>query len=431
MSVHDPEELTHLFAKRASAGDLEGLVALYEADATLVGPDGELATGEGAIRKLLGTLLAAAPQITPTGGQETMIGGDVALMSNRWQMTLGKGDGAPVIEGASTEVARRQADGGWLYVIDQPVIDNLIPTAVSPTAEVGGAKDRPSFDQLHYDEDGPVARITLNRPERHNALSMQLSEELIAALEIIRHSQTVKVLVIQGAGETFCAGDDITEMPAWGNADQVMRRARLYQEMANSLEELDKITIAAVDGFAVGGGLEITMACDFVIATSRARWGMPEVDVGITPGWGGTTRMSRLIGRRMTKEVNLVGALHPARRAAELGLWNRVVEDNRLEQEVDALVAVLLSKNQQAARQLKFIINRGVEADQYTAQGFEALSAALSGAVNGAWRIPDADGGRGIIDFAQKGELWQTRRGLAKDFWTDGPLSIEIEGEAE
>src|SRR5262249_44461217 len=162
-------------------------------------------------------------------------------------------------------------------------------------------------------------------------------------------------------------------------------RARLYQEMANSLEELDKITVAAVDGFAVGGGLEITMACDFVVSTERARWGMPEIDVGITPGWGGTTRMARLIGRRMTKEVNLLGALHPAQRAVELGLWNRVVEDGKLDQEVAALVKVLLSKNQQAARQLKFIINRGIEADQYTAQGFEAISAALSGAVNGAW----------------------------------------------
>ncbi len=181
--------------------------------------------------------------------------------------------------------------------------------------------------------------------------------------------------MVQGAGETFCAGDDITEKHSWGDANGVMRRARLYQSMANALEELDKVTVAAVDGFAVGGGLEITMACDFVVATQRALWGMPEVDVGITPGWGGTTRMARLIGRRMTKEVNLLGALHPASRAVQLGLWNRVVPDGRLEAEVDALVEVLLSKNQQAVRQLKFIINRGVEADLYTAQGFEALSA--------------------------------------------------------
>jgi enoyl-CoA hydratase len=191
--------------------------------------------------------------------------------------------------------------------------------------------------------------------------------------------------------------------------------------MANALEELDKVTVAAVDGFAVGGGLEITMACDFVVATGRAVLGMPEVDVGITPGWGGTTRMARLIGRRMTKEVNLLGALHPAARAVQLGLWNRVVPDDRLGAEVAALVEVLLSKNQQAVRQLKFIINRGVEADLYTAQGFETLSAGLTAAVNGAWEVPDADGGEGVDAFAAKAELWQRRRGLARDFWADGP----------
>jgi len=279
----------------------------------------------------------------------------------------------------------------------------------------------PDFDHLRYAEDGPVARITLDRPEKRNALSIALSDELIEAIDLVQSSTTLKVLIIGGAGETFCAGDDITEMHKWGDANGVMRRARLYQTMANALEELDKITIAAVDGFAVGGGLEITMACDFVVATQRARWGMPEVDVGITPGWGGTTRLARLIGRRMTKEVNLLGALHPAARATDLGLWNRVVDDDRLDAEVDALVEVLLTKNHQAVRQLKFIINRGVEADLYTAQGFEALSAGLTAAVNGGWQVPDADGGEGVVAFTDKGSLWQQRRGLALEFWSDGP----------
>ncbi len=280
---------------------------------------------------------------------------------------------------------------------------------------------RTDFEFLTYAEDGPVARITLNRPERRNALSIALSDELVRAIDLVQDSTDVKVLVVDGAGDTFCAGDDITEMHKWGNANGVMRRVRIYQSMANALEELDKVTIAAVDGFAVGGGLEITMACDFVVATQRALWGMPEVDVGITPGWGGTTRMARLIGRRMTKEVNLLGALHPAARAVALGLWNRVVSDDRLEAEVDALVDVLLSKNHQAVRQLKYIINRGVEADLYTAQGFEMLSAGLTGAVNGEWQVPDADAGAGIVGFTEKGALWQQRRGLARDFWSDGP----------
>jgi enoyl-CoA hydratase len=206
-------------------------------------------------------------------------------------------------------------------------------------------------------------------------------------------------------------------MPTFGNANQVMRRVRRYQEHANTLEQLDKITIAAVEGYAVGGGLEITMACDFVIAAETAQWGMPEVDLGITPGWGGTTRMARLIGRRRTKEINLLGALKSASRAVELDLWNRVVPDGDLETEVNALLEVLRSKNQQAMRQLKYIINNGVEADLHTAQGFEALSATLIAALNGMSDIPDNDRA-GIAAFAAKSELWQHRRGLARNFWS-------------
>jgi enoyl-CoA hydratase/carnithine racemase len=277
------------------------------------------------------------------------------------------------------------------------------------------------FDELILDKDGPIARLTLNRPKKRNALSRHLSNELVAAIELIRRAEDVKILVIDGAGQTFCAGDDITEMHDWGDANQTMSRVQFYQHLANSLEELDKVSIAKVDGYAVGGGLEITMACDFVVATRRARWGMPEVDVGITPGWGGTTRMARLIGRRMTKEINLLGALHPASRAVELGLWNRVVGEDELEWAVEALIQVLLSKNQQAVRQLKLIINKGVEADLHTAQGFELLSAGLTAAVNGAWEVPDADHARGVDDFIEKGELWRHRRGLARDFWADAP----------
>jgi enoyl-CoA hydratase/carnithine racemase len=225
--------------------------------------------------------------------------------------------------------------------------------------------------------------------------------------------------VIKGAGENFCAGDDLTEMLQWGNANDFMRRGRLYQSMADQLEDLDKITICAVDGYAVGGGLEITMACDFVIATERARWGMPEIDWGLTPGWGGTTRMARLIGRRMTKEINMLGAIHPARRALELNSWNRVVPDDKLDDEVLSLLELLATKHQQGLRQMKFIINKGVECDLHTAQGFEALSGGLIAAVNGLWEVPDADKGQGLHAFATKNDLKKKRRDMARNFWVD------------
>ncbi len=275
------------------------------------------------------------------------------------------------------------------------------------------------FENLIYEEKDQVAWIILNRPEILNALSMKLSDELVAAIEIVRQSTKLKFLVIKGAGNNFSVGDDIKEMIKWGDANDITRRARYYQNMANQLEELDKITIAAVDGYAVGGGLEITMVCDFVIATERSKWGMPEVDVGITPGWGGTTRLARLIGRRRAKEINLIGALHSGKKAVEWNLWNRVVPNDHLDDEVEQLLEVLKSKNQQGLRQLKFIINRGVECDLYTAQGFEVLSAGLTGAVSGMWKIKDADQGKGIIGFTNKAGLWQTRRRMAKDFWVD------------
>ena len=276
-----------------------------------------------------------------------------------------------------------------------------------------------NFENLIYEEKDKTAFITLNRPEVYNALSMKLSDELFSAIEIILQSKKLKFLVIKGAGNNFCVGDDISEMQRWGDANGITRRARYYQNMANQLEELDKITIAAVDGYAVGGGLEITMACDFVIATERSKWGMPEVDVGITPGWGGTTRLARFIGRRRAKEINLLGSLHTGKKAVEWNLWNRLVPDDKLDNEVEKLLEVLKSKNQQGLRQLKFIINRGVECDLYTAQGFEVLSAGLTGAVNGMWKIKDADQGKGVIGFNRKDGLWQTRRELAKDFWVD------------
>jgi len=275
------------------------------------------------------------------------------------------------------------------------------------------------FENLIYEEKDQVAWIILNRPEVLNALSMKLSDELVAAIEIVRQSTKLKFLVIKGAGNNFSVGDDIKEMIKWGDANDITRRARYYQNMANQLEELDKITIAAVDGYAVGGGLEITMACDFVIATERSKWGMPEVDVGITPGWGGTTRLTRLIGRRRAKEINLIGALHSGKKAVEWNLWNRVVPNDHLDDEVERLLEVLKSKNQQGLRQLKFIINRGVECDLYTAQGFEVLSAGLTGAVSGMWKIKDADQGKGVIGFTEKAGLWQTRRRMARDFWVD------------
>jgi enoyl-CoA hydratase len=272
-----------------------------------------------------------------------------------------------------------------------------------------------------FEENGDLAVLTLNRPDVVNCLSFRLSDELVAVFEHVRRSNTLKFLVLKGSGENFCSGDDLKEMSLgqWGNSNEYFHRVRYYQWMAYALEELDKITIAAVDGYAVGGGLELTMCCDFVIATERAKWGMPEVDWGITPGWGGTTRMSRFINRRRTKEINLLASIQPARKAVDWGLWNRLVANDGLEAEVEKLLTLLRAKSQQTLRQLKFIINKNVETDLYTAQAFEALSAAWTASVNGWADVPDADKGQGLNAFRERTPLRSKRRGLGQSFWTD------------
>ena len=283
--------------------------------------------------------------------------------------------------------------------------------------------EAPQTEFLRYEEDGDLATITLNRPEVMNALSVDLSREFCEVMEYLRDQAHLHIVVIKGGGGNFCVGDDLTEMSAgaWGDPNEVVRRVRYYQHMANTLEELDKITIASVEGNCVGGGLEITMACDFVICAESSRWGMPEVDWGITPGWGGTTRMARLIGRRMTKEINLLGALHPAKRGVELGLFNRVVGDNQLAAATDELVELLRLKNQQGLRQLKFIINKNVEADLHTAQGFEAVQAGFTSAVLMNNLVADSDGIHGWLAYS-KGEAnspIKKRREKSISFWTD------------
>lgn len=296
-------------------------------------------------------------------------------------------------------------------------------TTTTSTTPTGAITAIPSFDDLLVERQGPVVRLTLHRPAVTNALSIALSGHLHETFDRIRASEEIKVVVITGAGGNFCAGDDLSEMSTgrWGDPNQVMRLVRQYQDMANTLEELDKVTIAAVEGNCVGGGLEITMACDFVICAESSRWGMPEVDWGITPGWGGTTRMARLIGRRMTKEINLLGALHPARRGLELGLFNRVVPDGDLVAATDELVDLLLIKNQQGLRQLKFMINKNVEADLYTAQGFEALGAALTSSLVMGQRVPDADTVHGWASYrgGEGDHPSRRRREASIGFWVD------------
>jgi enoyl-CoA hydratase len=283
-----------------------------------------------------------------------------------------------------------------------------------------GDYDEVTLERSH---DGRVATISWDPPKPLNPLSVALTDELVAAVEEVAADEKLHIVVFRGAGGAFSAGDDLVEIHEgmWGDPNQTMRRIRFYQRFSNTIEDLDKITLAVAEGFVLGGGLEITMACDIAMIADSCRWGMPEVDSAMTPGWGGTTRMIRLIGRRRTKEINLIGALQSAQRGVDWGLFNRMVPDDEIDAETERFIEMMLVKNQQALRQLKFTMNKNADADMTTALAFEAYSELATAAIN--WRpetpaIPDAEPGKGLEAFTTKNELWQERRKRAIDFWS-------------
>jgi enoyl-CoA hydratase/carnithine racemase len=271
--------------------------------------------------------------------------------------------------------------------------------------------DTSTFTKLMFDRSGPVSTVTLNRPEVHNALDRELSAELNAAVRLAREDRDCRVLVLRGAGETFCAGDDIKDFTTWGPDDPYWQ-VRLYQETIKIIEDLTPVTIAAVDGVCTGGGLELTLACDFVIATDRSRWGMPEIDWEITPGWGGTSRLPRIAGRRKAKEWNLIGALFNAATAERYDLINRLCTPDQLDTEVEALTEVMLAKNPVTVRRTKFALNQG--ADHHVSAAL-ALEVPIQPYPNTA---TNGERPQGIVDFTSAGARKQ-RRALSRDFWQD------------
>src|ERR671925_1984439 len=179
---------------------------------------------------------------------------------------------------------------------------------------------------------GDIAIIKINRPEALNAMNVDVIGELSRTLDIISVDEGIKAVIITGAGErSFCAGADIAYMV---NIDPM--RAEKYassaQAVLNKIEKLEKPVIAAVNGFALGGGCELAMVCDIRIASSNAKMGQPEVTIGIPPGWGGTQRLLRIVGPAKAKELVFTGKMITAEEALEIGLVNKVVnltsEDN-------------------------------------------------------------------------------------------------------
>ena len=172
---------------------------------------------------------------------------------------------------------------------------------------------------------GDVCLLRINRPEALNAMNTDVIAELSRSIDIVGFDDSIKVVIITGSGEkSFCAGADIAYMV---NIDPMSaeKYATSAQSVLNKIERLDKPVIAAVNGFALGGGCELSMVCDMRIASSNAKMGQPEVTIGIPPGWGGTQRLVKLVGPAKAKELIFTGKMISAQEAHEIGLVNKVV----------------------------------------------------------------------------------------------------------
>lgn len=230
------------------------------------------------------------------------------------------------------------------------------------------------FETIQVSHDGGVTRLTLNRPKQLNALNQQLFRELDQVLDQVAEDPAVRVVVITGAGErAFAAGADIREFEAMGPVE-ALEFSRNTQRVLRKLETLPKPTIAAVNGFALGGGCELMMACDIAYAADSAKIGQPEITLGIIPGGGGTQRLPRLLGKQKAKELVLTGEALSAEEAHRLGLVSKVVPAADLMAEVQTLCGKLLNKGAVALRMAKEAIELGSETDLAAGMEIEAKS---------------------------------------------------------
>lgn len=234
-----------------------------------------------------------------------------------------------------------------------------------------------AFENLLVTSENGVWSITFNRPKALNALNDALLNEFEQALVEIAADESVRVLVLTGSGDkAFVAGADITEL-AQLNPLQAKVFAQRGQSVISRLEKLAIPVIAAVNGYALGGGSEMALACDFIYASENAMFGLPEITLGVIPGFGGTQRLPRLVGVNRAKEMILTGKMIPAAEALAMGLVNRVCQPDELMAEVLKTAGVIAQKGKVALRAAKHAVNGGLNTDLSTGLDIEADAFAL------------------------------------------------------
>lgn len=229
-----------------------------------------------------------------------------------------------------------------------------------------------TYATLLLDVSDGLARVTINRPDKLNALNGTVISELGDAATSLARDPAVRAVILTGAGpKAFVAGADISEIATQDPLEGKARSLR-GQGVFRQFEQLGKPVIAAVNGFALGGGCELAMACHIRIASDNAKFGQPEVKLGIAPGYGGTVRLPRLVGRGRALELLLTGQIIDAAEAWRLGLVNRVVPADRLITECEALARMILEQGPQAVRAVLELVDAGYEMAQDDAFLLEA-----------------------------------------------------------
>jgi enoyl-CoA hydratase len=233
-----------------------------------------------------------------------------------------------------------------------------------------------AYQTIILEIDGPLATLTFNRPDKLNALNGELLEEFSQALDEIQLNSALRVLILTGQGRAFIAGADVRQFLGFDSrtAHEFIRQG---QAAINKLETLPIPVIAAVNGFALGGGCEMAMACDLIYASENARFGQPEINLGLMPGLGGSQRLARLVGRGLAKELCLTGRAVEAHEAKAMGLAARVFPPDTLLPECRRIALDLAAKSRFALSQIKRVINLGFDLDLPSALELEAQAFAL------------------------------------------------------
>ena len=216
-----------------------------------------------------------------------------------------------------------------------------------------------AYETIIVDISDSVALITLNRPDALNALNRALLGELCSALEDADANEKVRCIVVTGSEKAFAAGADISEMSDQSFVD--MYASRFFAEETDRFNQTRKPIIAAVAGYALGGGCELAMMCDFIIAADTARFGQPEINLGVIAGIGGTQRLTRFIGKSKSMEMHLTGRFMDAEEAERSGLVSRVVPAKKLVAEAKATAEKIAEKSQMATLAAKDAVNRSFE----------------------------------------------------------------------